>query len=360
MRPSNFSAGPAAIPVSVLEQARDELLDYKGTGMSLMEISHRSKPFLELLDHVRATLIELVKIPDTHDILFMQGGAHFLFSAIPLNLLGDKKKADYLVTGNWSGRAAEEAKKYCEVNIVCKPTEYNTIPEPETWKLSEDAAYVYYCDNETVKGTEFTYVPEVGDKPLVVDMSSNFLSRPIDVSKYGVIFACAQKNFGMAGLTIAIVRKDLLGKQRPDTPMLLDFGLLSREKSIFNTPTTYAIYIAGLIFDWMKEQGGLSYFDELSKKKSKLIYDFIEESNGFYICPVVPEYRSRMNVRINLQKEEDVPEWVSMASKRGLLNLKGHRSVGGLRASIYNAVTYEDCEKLVAFMKEYMELKREN
>ncbi|KAJ6239767.1 phosphoserine aminotransferase [Anaeramoeba flamelloides] len=356
-RSINFSAGPAIIPESVLQKASKEMLNWNNTGMSLMELSHRSGPFKELIAKIEQDLIDLLKIPETHKVLFLQGGAHFMFSGVPLNLMGENGKGDYILTGNWSTRAMNEAKKYGKVNVVCKPDEFNKIPPKEEWNLSTDASYVYYCDNETVKGVEFPDIPDVGDVPLVCDMSSNFLSRPFDVSKFGCVYACAQKNFGMAGLTIAIVRKDLIGKQLPYTPMMLDFELQAKANSMFNTPSTYAIYIAGLIFDWLKEQGGLEEIAKINLKKCKLIYDAIDNSNGFYKSPVEIKSRSRMNIPFVCKNKEWESEWLEGAAKLKLVSLKGHRSVGGFRASIYNAMSYEGCEKLVNYMIDFMKTK---
>ncbi|KAJ5069023.1 phosphoserine aminotransferase [Anaeramoeba ignava] len=354
-RKFNFSPGPAIMPESVLKKAADEMLNYQGTGISVMEMSHRSKEFEAILKGADDNLRKLLNIPDTYAILYLQGGAHYQFSAIPLNLLGDKKKADYIITGSWSERAAKEAEKYCEVNVVTKPTKFNTIPDKKEWKLSPDAAYVYMCDNETIFGVEFPDIPDTGDIPLVADMSSNFLSRPFDITKFGLVYACAQKNFGMAGLTIVVVRKDLIGNARKDTPMLMDYKLQFDSRSLYNTPSTYCIYIAALIFDWMVEQGGLEAFDKLNKEKSKTIYDAIENSNGFFYSPVDAKCRSRMNIPF-LAKDTSLEKlFMEEAGKLDLIGLQGHRSVGAFRASIYNAFPLEGCKKLATFMKDFQE-----
>ncbi|XP_033974542.1 phosphoserine aminotransferase [Trematomus bernacchii] len=357
----NFGAGPAKLPQSVLLQAQKEFLSYSGMGISVLEMSHRSADFNKILTKTEILLRELLTIPDNYKVLFLQGGGSGQFSAVPLNLIGLKEDtcADYLVTGTWSEKAAKEAEKYGKVNIVHpKLDSYTKIPDPSSWTLNPSASYVYYCCNETVHGVEYNFTPETNGVTLVCDMSSNFLSRPVDVSKFGLIFAGAQKNVGCAGVTVVIVREDLLGHALNDCPIVLDYKVQADMNSLYNTPPCFSIYIMGLVLEWIKNNGGSAAMEALNKQKSSMIYDIINASNGFYECPVDETCRSRMNVPFHIgSKEGDEgleKEFLAGASKRGMISLKGHRSVGGIRASLYNAVTLEDAEALGTYMKVFM------
>ncbi|KAL4445818.1 hypothetical protein ABPG77_009017 [Micractinium sp. CCAP 211/92] len=349
----NFSAGPAVLPVDVLEQAQADLLNWQGSGMSVMEMSHRGKEFQSIIDAAEADLRALLAIPDNYTVLFMQGGASTQFSAIPLNLAAEGAVVDYIVTGSWSKKAAGEAKKYAKVNIAATG-DNKSVPEPATWNLSADATYVHYCDNETIQGVEFKGVPAVGDKVLVADMSSNFCSKPVDVSKYGLIYAGAQKNIGPAGVTIVIIRNDLIGNARPITPVMLDYAVQAGDKSMYNTPPCFSIYMCGLVFAKMRAEGGLDAVLAANEKKAKVLYDAIAASNGFYNSPVDPAVRSLMNVPFTIPSNADLEkEFIAAAAKRGMIQLKGHRSVGGMRASIYNSMPLEGVQQLADFMKEF-------
>ncbi|KAM9330713.1 centrosomal protein of 78 kDa-like [Gastrophryne carolinensis] len=356
----NFGAGPAKLPPQVLIEAQKELLNYKGLGISILEMSHRSSDFTKILNSTEVCLRELLNIPDNYKVLFLQGGGSGQFSAVPLNLIGLKESrcADYVVTGAWSAKAAKEAEKYGTVNIVHpKLTSYTEIPDPNTWNLNPDASYVYYCANETVHGVEFQDVPDVKGAVLVCDMSSNFLSRPIDVSKFGLIFAGAQKNVGCAGLTVAIVRDDLLEFALKECPTILNYKIQAGNGSLYNTPPCFSIYIMGLVLEWIKNNGGAACMEKLSIIKSEMIYNVVDESNGLFVCPVEQKSRSRMNIpfRIgNIKGDTQLErEFLDKASSLGMISLKGHRSVGGIRASLYNAVTVDEVEKLVEFMKHF-------
>lgn len=350
----NFSAGPAILPAEVLQQAQQEMLDWNGTGMSVMEMSHRGKEFMSIAAKAEADFRELLSIPSDYAVLFLQGGASSQFAMVPMNLLRGKNKADYINTGAWSKKAIAEAKQYCDVNVAAssEAQKFTTIPSFESWKLQKDAAYLHYTPNETIGGVEFHWVPETGDVPLVVDMSSTILSRPIDVTKFGCIYAGAQKNIGPAGLTIVIVRKDLLGQTIKGTPSMFDYQQHAENESMLNTPPTYAWYLAGLVFEWLKKKGGLVGMAEINKRKAKKLYDVIDQSS-FYKNPVDPPCRSWMNVPFTLADAELDKAFLEQASKRGLKTLKGHRSVGGMRASIYNAMPEEGIDTLIAFMKEF-------
>ncbi len=354
MRVFNFAAGPATLPLEVLEQAREELLDWKGTGMSVMEVSHRSKAFIEVGREAEALLRELLAIPEHYKVIFLQGGATGQFSALPMNLTTPESVVDFVNTGSWSKKALGEAKRYCKVNVAADEahSNYTTVPEPGTLKLTPGAAYVHYTPNETIGGVEFPYVPETGDVPLVADMSSTILSRPIDVSKFGVIYAGAQKNIGPSGLCVVIIREDLLGRARPGTPMIWDYAAMAKEGSMLNTPPTFAWYIAGLVFRWIKAQGGLAAMAERNRAKAEKLYRAIDESD-FYRNPVAPNCRSWMNVPFTLARPELDATFLAEAREAGLVNLEGHRSVGGMRASIYNAMPPEGVDALVAFMKDF-------
>ena len=351
----NFSAGPAVLPKEVLLQAQAEMLDWHGSGMSVMEMSHRGKEFMGIAAQAEADLRELMGIPANYKVLFLQGGAHLQFSMIPLNLLRGKTTADYLNTGAWSKKAIGEAKKFCEVNVVASTADNNftSVPAFDTWKCNQDAAYLHYTPNETIGGVEFNWIPDCGDVPLVADMSSNILSREIDVSKFALIYAGAQKNIGPAGLTLVIVREDLLGNVVAGTPTMLDYKVHADNDSMYNTPPTYAMYIAGLVFQWLKKNGGIAAMEANNIAKAKLLYAAIDASNGFYTCPVAVSDRSRMNVPFTLKDAALDGAFVKQAEAMGLLQLKGHRSVGGMRASIYNAMPLEGVAALVAFMQQF-------
>jgi phosphoserine aminotransferase len=354
MRVYNFSAGPAVLPEEVLARAREEMLDWQGSGMSVMEMSHRGKAFMKIAAQAEADLRELLAVPANYKVLFLQGGATAQFSAVPLNLLRGKKKADYLDTGSWSQKAIEEGRRYCEVNVAAssEAARFTTVPPRSSWKLSADAAYVHYTPNETIGGVEFGEVPEVGEVPLVADMSSTLLSRPIEVSRFGVIYAGAQKNIGPAGLCLVIVRDDLIGQAQPGTPVLYDYRVQAKADSMYNTPPTYAWYIAGLVFDWLKRKGGLAAMAEINRRKAAKLYEAIDRS-PFYQNPVDPQYRSWMNIPFTLADGKLDAVFLKEAEAAGLVTLQGHRSVGGMRASIYNAMPESGVDALIGFMKEF-------
>lgn len=350
----NFAAGPAVLPSEVLQQVQAELLDWRGAGMSVMEMSHRGKEFMGIAAEAEADLRDLMGIPASYKVLFLQGGGSAQFGMIPMNLLRGKKTADYLNTGEWSKKAISEAKKYCEVNVVASSADKNFsyAPTQDQWKLNPDAAYVHYCSNETIGGVEIFWTPDVGQVPLVADMSSHILSRPIDVSKYALIYAGAQKNIGPAGLAIVIVREDLIGETLPGTPSMYDYKIHADNESMYNTPPTFAIYVAGLVFKWLKAKGGLSVMEKTNIEKANLIYDYLDKTD-FYGSPTAKENRSRMNIPFTLKNEALDEEFLKQAKARGLVQLKGHRSVGGMRASIYNAMPIEGVRLLVDFMKDF-------
>lgn len=350
----NFSAGPAMLPLTVLEQARDELLDWHDSGMSVMEMSHRGKEYMSIAEKATSLLREIMSVPDTHEILFLQGGASSQFAMVPMNLLRGKNKADYINTGAWSKKAIAEAKRYCDVNVAAssESSNFSTVPEQTELNLQADAAYVHYTPNETIGGVEFSYIPESGDVPLVADMSSTILSRPVDVSRFGVIYAGAQKNIGPAGLTVVIVRKDLIGQTIDGTPSMFDYQVHAESGSMNNTPPTYAWYLAGLVFQWIKDQGGLGKVAEINQRKSAKLYDAIDRSD-FYSNPVEVKSRSWMNVPFTLANAELDSVFLEEAKKENLVTLKGHRSVGGMRASIYNAMPEAGVDALVMFMNEF-------
>jgi len=350
----NFSAGPAVLPAAVLEQARDELLDWHGSGMSVMEMSHRSKEYLSIAEQAEADLRELLSIPANYRVLFLQGGATSQFSMVPMNLLRGRQQADYVNTGAWSKKAIAEARRYCDVSVVASSEDSNftTIPAFDSWQRNSDAAYLHYTPNETIGGVEFHWVPQSGDVPLVVDMSSTILSRPLDVSRFGVIYAGAQKNIGPAGLTVVIVRDDLLGETLAGTPSMFDYKLHADNGSMLNTPPTFGWYLAGLVFQWLKQQGGLGAMAVINQRKSQRLYDAIAQS-GFYSSPVDADCRSWMNLPFTLADAAQDGEFLAQARTAGLLNLKGHRSVGGMRASIYNAMPEAGVDALIDFMGEF-------
>jgi phosphoserine aminotransferase len=350
----NFSAGPAALPAEVLEQIRDEMLDWHGHGMSVMEMSHRGKAFTGIAAQAEADLRELLAVPDDYRVLFLQGGATGQFAGVPMNLSTADATADYLNTGAWSKKAIGEARRYCRVNVAADAAErnYTSIPARDTWRLTPDAAYLHYTPNETIGGVEFPFVPESGGVPLVADMSSTILSRPIDVGRFGVIYAGAQKNIGPAGLVVVIVREDLLGRARPETPTVLDWKAMAADGSMTNTPPTFAWYVAGLVFQWVKRQGGLEVMGRRNRAKAELLYRAIDDS-GFYRSPVAPDCRSWMNVPFTLADPALDKAFLAGAGAAGLLSLEGHRSVGGMRASIYNAMPLAGVEALVGYMAEF-------
>ena len=354
MRIFNFSAGPAVLPEEVLRQARDEMLDWHGSGMSVMEMSHRGKEFIEIAETAEADLRELLAIPPGYKVLFLQGGASLQFATIPMNLLRGRSRADYVHTGEWAKKAIGEAKKYCDVHVAASSQDRNfTYAPPQAqWKLSPDAAYVHYTGNETIGGVEFHWIPDTGSVPLVCDLSSSLLSRPLEVSRFGLIYAGAQKNIGPAGLTIVIVREDLIGHAAAGTPSVADYKVQADADSMYNTPATYAIYIAGLVFQWLKARGGLAQMEQVNVAKAQLIYDLID-GGGFYGSPVAREDRSRMNVPFTLPSPDLDEPFLKAAKQHGLLQLKGHRSVGGMRASIYNAMPIEGVRTLAEFMREF-------
>jgi len=350
----NFSAGPAMLPEDVLKQAQAEMTDWQGSGMSVMEMSHRGKEFMSIAEKATADLREIMAIPDSHEILFLQGGASSQFAMAPMNLLRGKSSADYINTGAWSKKAIAEAKRFCEVNVAAssEADKFSSAPAQNDLKLNANAAYVHYTPNETIGGVEFPYIPETGDVPLVADMSSTILSRPFDVAKFGVIYAGAQKNIGPAGLTVVIVRKDLMGQAMEGTPSMLDYKIQADAGSMYNTPPTYAWYLAGLVFAWIKDKGGLAAMAEINKRKADKLYAAIDGSE-FYQNPVRPDCRSWMNVPFTLADAELDSVFLEEAKKEGLMTLKGHRSVGGMRASIYNAMPEAGVDALVAFMAEF-------
>jgi len=349
----NFSAGPAALPFEVLEQIRLDLFDWQGTGMSVMEVSHRGKEFVELATRAEANLRELLVVPDDYSVLFPQGGATMQMAMVPLNLAAPDDTADYVVTGSWGKKAAGEAAKFCNVNVVADASDSNftNIPEESSWALSENAAYLHYTPNETIAGVEFHFVPG-GDAPLVADMSSNILSQPIDVSRFGVIYAGAQKNIGTAGITLVIAKNELLGRARADNPHLMTWKSYADSGSMTNTPPTFAWYVADLVFQWLLEQGGVEAMAAVNERKSSKLYAAIDASE-FYSNPVATDCRSRMNVPFLLANSDLDARFLEESKAAGLTNLKGHRSVGGMRASIYNAVSENAVDSLINFMDDF-------
>ncbi len=353
-RAFNFSAGPAMLPDEVLERARAEMLDYRGTGMSVMEMSHRGSTFMEIAARAEADLRELMGIGEDYAVLFLQGGATSQFAMVPLNLLGDKATADYINTGQWSKKAIAEGRRYCEVRVAAstEASGFTTCPGPEALDLNPQAAYVHYTPNETIGGVEFPYVPETGEVPLVADMSSTILSRPVDVSRFGLIYAGAQKNIGPAGLTLVVVRRDLIREPRAGTPTMFAYRTHADAGSMYNTPPTYAWYLAGLVFQWLKAQGGLEAMAEINRRKAEKLYAAIDGSD-FYHNPVDPACRSWMNVPFTLADPGLDATFLREAEAAGLKTLKGHRSVGGMRASLYNAMPEAGVDALVAFMADF-------
>ena len=350
----NFSAGPSQLPLPVLEKAASEMCNYSGSGMSVMEMSHRSQVYQDIFDETKADLKKILNVPDTHEVMFMQGGATFQFAAVPMNLIGITGKADYALTGNFSTLAAKEAKKYGKINIAASSEDKNHtyIPSQDQLALSSDAEYFHFCANNTIYGTEWNYIPDTGSVPLVADCSSNILSKPIDVSRFGIIYAGVQKNMAPAGMAAVIIRKDLAGKELPFTPIIMNYKTTIDKDSMYNTPPTYTIYMLGLVLKWVLENGGVAGMEELREVRSSLLYNFIDESSMFTGC-AQPEARSKMNVTFRTGDEDLDARFAKEAASKGFVNLKGHRSVGGMRASIYNAMPVEGVEKLVAFMKDF-------
>jgi len=357
-RPYNFSAGPAMLPEPVLERAQEEMLDWHGSGMCVAEMSHRGKEFMAIAEQAEADLRELLAIPDRYKVLFLQGGASSQFAMVPMNLLRGRSKADYINTGSWSKKAISEARRFCDVNTAAttEDSNFTRVPAPDGLNLSRDADYCHYTPNETIQGVEFPYIPDTGDVPLVADMSSTILSRPLEVSRYGVIYAGAQKNVGPAGLTIVIIREDLIGEPLKGTPAMFDYKPHADAGSMYNTPPTYAWYLAGLVFQWLKDLGGLEAMGAINRRKAEKLYAAIDGSD-FYANPVEPNARSWMNVPFTLADASLDADFLSGAKDAGLLTLKGHRSVGGMRASIYNAMPEAGVDALIDFMAEFERTK---
>ena len=349
----NFSAGPAVLPKSVLARAQSEMLDWHGSGMGVMEMSHRGKEFLSILDKTEADFRKLLQVPSNYKVLFLQGGAIAENAMIPMNLLNGKT-ADYAITGGWGKRSVEDARAFGTINVVVNTEDdgFTSVPDFSTWKLNKDAAYLHICTNETLQGVEFMDLPQTQGVPIVADMSSHILSRPVDVSQFGVIYAGAQKNIGPAGLCIVVVREDLLGKASPLTSAVFNWKTQAENQSMINTPPTYSIYIAGLVFEWLLEQGGVEAIEKLNIAKAQLLYEAIDSSH-LYVNNVVAKNRSRMNIPFFLKDESLNEAFLKGAEARGLLQLKGHRSVGGMRASIYNAMPIEGVQSLVNYMQEF-------
>ncbi|MCF6324109.1 MAG: 3-phosphoserine/phosphohydroxythreonine transaminase [Gammaproteobacteria bacterium] len=350
----NFSAGPACLPDAVLKQAQEEMTDWQGAGISVMEMSHRGKDFISIAAQAEADLRELMAIPENYKVLFLQGGASAQFANVPINLLRGKKGADYIYTGQWSKKAIAEGKRLCDVNVAAsaEASNFSVLPAQSEWNLNSDAAYVHYTPNETIGGLEFHWTPETGDVPLVADMSSTILSRQIDVSKFGVIYAGAQKNIGPAGLTVVIIRDDLIGETVSGMPAMCDYKIMADNDSMYNTPPTYGWYLAGLVFAWLKKNGGLAAMAEINARKAKKLYAAIDDS-GFYANPIDLNCRSLMNIPFTLADAELDAAFLSGAKEAGLMTLKGHRSVGGMRASIYNAMPEAGVDALISFMADF-------
>ena len=355
MRAYNFCAGPAALPQAVLEQAQAEMIDYQGQGLSVMEMSHRSNDYVAIAEQAEQDLRDLLNVPSNYKVLFLQGGASQQFAMIPMNLLRGKTSADYVNTGMWSDKAIKEAKKFCQVNVVAsdEANNFRSVPAFESWQRNADAAYLHYTPNETIHGVQFDFIPDVGDVPLVADYSSIILAEPLDVSKFGLIYAGAQKNIGPAGLVVVIVREDLLGQTIKGTPTMLDYKIHADNGSMYNTPSTYAWYLSGLVFKWLKTQDGLEKMAEINRRKATKLYAAIDGSGGFYANPVAIANRSMMNVPFTLADSSLDKAFLKEAEANQLLNLAGHRSVGGMRASIYNAVPEEGIDTLVSFMQDF-------
>jgi len=350
----NFGAGPATLPEPVLRQAAEELLDWHGSGMSVMEMSHRGKEFIGIHAQAEADLRELLAIPKNYKVLFLQGGGAGQFSLVPMNLLSGRESADYVATGYWSQKAIAEARRYCKVNVAASSEDgkYTYVPKQDRWKPDPEAAYVHITSNETIEGVEWHWIPDTNGVPLVTDASSHILSRPLDVSRFGLIYAGAQKNIGPAGLTIVIVRDDLIGHALPATPSVFDYKVQAAADSMHNTPPSFALYVSGLVFQWLKKLGGLKKMEEINIAKARLLYDYLDQTE-FYRAAVAKEDRSRMNVSFHLRSDKLDAEFLKQAESRGLSQLKGHRALGGMRASIYNAMPIEGVRALVGFMREF-------
>jgi len=350
----NFSPGPSMLPLSALEQAASEMTNYRGSGMSVMEMSHRSKVYLDIFEETKAKLKRIMKIPDTHEILFMAGGATMQFSAVPMNLIYKTGAADYAVTGNFSDKAMKEAKKYGNIHIACSSEDrnYSYIPAQRDINISKNASYFHYCSNNTVYGTEWKYIPETEGIPVICDMSSNILSKPVDVSKYGLIYAGVQKNMAPAGVAVVIIDKSLAGNEHPLTPKLLSYQTMIQSDSMPNTPPCYTIYMLGLVLDWLDSQGGVEGFEKIKTEKAKFLYDVLDDSNMFTGL-AEKDSRSDMNVTFKTANKEQDAMFIKEATNAGFVNLKGYRDVGGMRASIYNAMPVEGVKKLADFMREY-------
>jgi phosphoserine aminotransferase len=354
----NFSAGPGTLPEEVLLQAADEMLDWHGTGQSVMEMSHRGKDFISIAEQAEADLRTLLAVPDGYHVLFLQGGASLQFEMIPMNLIQGRNVADYINTGEWAKKAINAAKGLADVNVAASAEDrsFTYVPPQSVWRLSENGAYLHYTANETIGGVEYGWIPDVGGVPLVSDMSSNLLSRPLDVGRFGLIYAGAQKNIGPAGLALVIVREDLVGIGEPAPPAMLDYATHAKARSMYNTPPTFAVYVAGLVFQWLLENGGLAAAEERNGAKAKLLYDFIDGSD-FYLNPVEKADRSRMNVPFRLADSGLEADFLAGATKNDLVELKGHRSVGGMRASLYNAMPIEGVQALVDYMTDFAATK---
>jgi phosphoserine aminotransferase len=350
----NFSAGPAMLPEPVLQRAASEMLDWNGSGMSVMEMSHRGKEYMSIHAKAQADLRHLLAVPDNYKVLFLQGGGTQQFMQVPINLLRGKTSADYIVTGEWTRKAVKEAARFCQPKIAAstEATGFTRFPAQSELKLSKQAAYVYYCMNETVHGVESFSIPQTGHVPLVSDISSTFLSRPLDVSRFGLIYGGAQKNIGPAGLTIVIVREDLLGKAVPTPPTILDYSIMAANDSMLNTPPSYSIYLAGLVFEWLKKQGGLAQVEQNNIVKARTLYSVLDAS-GFYRTPVAKENRSRMNVVFFLPDDRLNELFLAGAKERNMAQLKGHKTLGGMRASIYNAMPIAGVEQLASYLQEF-------
>ncbi len=350
----NFGAGPAMLPEEVMLQAQAEFMDWQGTGKSVMEIGHRTDDFKKIADHAEQSLRDILNVPNDYQVLFLSGGATQQFSVIPMNILQGKKTAGYLYTGIWSAKAMQLAKKYTNTYIVCssEQSKFTDIPDVKEWNLSSEAAYVYYTDNETIGGLEFDFIPKVGDVPLVSDMTSSILSKTIDVSRFGIIFAAAQKNIGPAGMTVLIIHESLLVEPDAYTPDVFNYRLQAEEKSMLNTPPTFNWYMAGLMFDWVKQQGGLAEMENRSQRKSSLLYDYIDASS-FYKNNIEASCRSKMNVVFSLNDENLNDDFLKQAESNDLHALKGHRLAGGMRVSLYNAMPESGVKQLVDFMREF-------
>ncbi|CAJ2635904.1 unnamed protein product [Trifolium pratense] len=353
----NFAAGPATLPENVLRKAQSELYNWRGSGMSVMEMSHRGKEFLSIIQKAESDLRTLLEISSEYSVLFLQGGATTQFAAVPLNICKNDDAVDYIVTGSWSDKAFKEGQKYCKPNVIWsgKSEKYTKIPSFDDLKQNPEARFLHICANETIHGVEFKNYPTPNNKNgiLIADMSSNFCSKPVDVSKFGLIYAGAQKNVGPSGVTVVIVRNDLIGNAQDLTPVMLDYKIHAENNSLYNTPPCYGIYMCGLVFEDLLEQGGLVEVEKKNKKKAEILYNAIDESNGFFKCPVEKSVRSLMNVPFTLEKSELEGDFIKEAAKENMVQLKGHRSVGGMRASIYNAMPLAGVEKLVAFMKDF-------